>query len=463
MHGYHKVILNTDNLAVSQSGKSRSFRIRNLFDRLSVDFPNVQIRHISSKQNVIADLFSRAEKCPIEDGTSDFFLKVPMCAVTTRSATRADAVAVPADTATEVNPDEVESSTVKPRSSGPSDEPSARITMLNKLFMFHMRGGHPSAERLFALYKRIFGKHHVSRVTLAHIKDRLRNCRCFTSRTKQSANFVPVFPSTNRELFLDFKEIGTNRCPLADGKKGYRLTVTEPLSGAVWSLPTPVCNGRELVRLMRIVLQIHGMVARVRPDNAPAFIHGEFADFCRTHSIEIGPIATYNAKANLAERSHSGINKLINLLETDSNDVDEDIFNFIQSYNILPKESGLSPLEVLKGGLLPAECVEEFGTVAVRQSDLSAKSFIEEAWQARNTSKLLKTSPNPVKPKFSVGQKVIWRAQVNPSTIKTASGVIVACNVTSALVRFSDRRITWCSVSQLQISQVDSIGKLLEY
>ena len=333
--------------------------------------------------------------------------------------------------------------------------------MLNKLFMFHVRGGHPSAERVYALYRRLFGKHHPSKISLGHVKERLRFCRCYTKRPRQADNFTPIYPSTNRELFLDFKEVGTNRCPLTDGKKAYRLTILEPLSGAVWSLPTKICNGYELVKLMRIVLQVHGMVARIRPDNAPAFIHGEFAEFCKSHSIELAPIATYNAKANMAERPHSGINRLINLMETDSSNIDEDIFNFIQSYNVLPKASGFCAIEILKGGILPQECVEEFDSATVRHSDLSARNFIEEIWQSKNTARLEKTSPKLGIPKFSAGDKVVWRAQINPSTMKTARGSVVACNLTSALVRFSDRRIAWCSVSQLQSDQRGLLEKSL--
>ena len=41
LRGYHKVMLHIDNLAVTQSSKSRSFQIRNLFDTLSFEFPNV--------------------------------------------------------------------------------------------------------------------------------------------------------------------------------------------------------------------------------------------------------------------------------------------------------------------------------------------------------------------------------------------------------------------------------------
>ena len=46
LRGYHDVILFTDNKAVSQSSRSRSFVIRNLFDRIAVEFPNLKILHI---------------------------------------------------------------------------------------------------------------------------------------------------------------------------------------------------------------------------------------------------------------------------------------------------------------------------------------------------------------------------------------------------------------------------------
>ena len=81
LRGYHKVILHTDNKAVAQSEKSRSFQVRNLFNRLRIEFPNVTLKHITSRQNIIADVLSRATKCPLEDGSSDFYLKVPVCSI----------------------------------------------------------------------------------------------------------------------------------------------------------------------------------------------------------------------------------------------------------------------------------------------------------------------------------------------------------------------------------------------
>ena len=207
---------------------------------------------------------SRAKKCPIEEGDSDYYLRVPVCGVwsgRTRSSntdvqTEAGAMSPPPDCDTSksapiqspsvpeaASPQGAEASSlveIPSKAKKPNEAMSSFLSseeMLNKLYNFHVRGGHPSADRIFDLYRRLYGKSHPSAVTRTMLQDRLKLCRCFTAKHPTSANFVPIYPSTNRELFLDFKEIGTMRCPLVDGKKSYRLTVFEPLSGAVWSLP----------------------------------------------------------------------------------------------------------------------------------------------------------------------------------------------------------------------------------
>ncbi len=40
---------------------------------------------------------------------------------------------------------------------------------------------------------------------------------------------------------------------------------------------------------------------------------------------------------------------MINNVESDGAEIDGDILDFVMSHNILPKASGYSPLEVLKG------------------------------------------------------------------------------------------------------------------
>ena len=138
----------------------------------------------------------------------------------------------------------------------------------------------------------------------------------------------------------------------------YRLTVYEPLSGAVWTFPVKLRTGQQLIAIFRIILQVHGKVDAVRPDNAPEFVAGDFAAWCKNHGIQILPVATYNPCSNLAERPHSQINKAINLLESNTKNIEEDLFNFAMSHNVLPKRAtgGYSPLEILKGGFLPKEC-----------------------------------------------------------------------------------------------------------
>ena len=336
--------------------------------------------------------------------------------------------------------------------------------LLNKLYAFHVRGGHPEAERLYALYRRLYNSNDNDepRVTKAEIQRRIQACPCFTAKQNRRQNFVPVHPSINKELFIDFKEIGTNRCPIPGmTKRAYRLTITEPLSGAVWSLPIPVCNGTELVRLMRIVLQIHGLVHSIRPDNAPAFIHGEFAEFCKLHGIQIKPIRAYNAQANLAERPHSAINRLINNISTSSKNIDEDIFCFVTSHNLLPKSLGFSPIEVLKGGHIPPECVEDFTNVQPKQSELSASQFLAEVWEKRNLSKLDKTQPSSEAKAFERGTRIKWQAQINPGTFKTAKGVVVDSTPTACLIRFDNNRLAWAVSSQIKLDQSANIGNAL--
>ena len=91
--------------------------------------------------------------------------------------------------------------------------------------------------------------------------------------------------------------------------------------------------------------------------------------------------------------------------------------------------------------MLPSECIGDFETTTPVHSDLSAFEFLSDIWEKRNVDKLASTDPSPVLPSFLKGANVIWRAQVNPSTIKTAKGVVVDASPTAALVRFSSRRL----------------------
>ena len=76
--------------------------------------------------------------------------------------------------------------------------------------------------------------------------------------------------------------------------------------------------------------------------------------------------------------------------------------------------------------------------------------FVNEVWSSRNVGKLDKTAPLEASPDFGEGDTVIWRAQINPTTIKTATGKVVAMSPTAALIRFSTRRLAWCSMKQLR-------------
>ena len=465
LSGYQDADLHIDNKAVTQSGNSRSFQIRNIFDTLKVDMPNCKLVHVKSKNN-ISDLLSRAKKAPLQSGRdSRFFLKIPMLnnlndssesARSKRSAKRNQT----RDTIADIEENDTNGFSEKQKS-------DAKTEMLNRLWMFHVRGGHPEAERVFQLFRKIYGSKHVSKISLQEVKDKFSLCKCFTQRTDRSKNFVPVFPSPNKQLFLDFKEVGTERCPVAGKQKGngnkmYRLTVYEPLSGAVWTFPVKLRTGQQLIAIFRIILQVHGKVDAVRPDNAPEFVAGDFAVWCKNHGIQILPVATYNPCSNLAERPHSQINKAINLLESNTKNIEEDLFNFAMSHNVLPKRAtgGYSPLEILKGGFLPKECIDGFSVEAPSHSKKTAKQVFDEVWATRNEKNLLKTPPIAPKLKFDLGQKIIF---IKPDTVVKQNGKVLQINDTTALVQFStgNNRIAWCSLAHLNRDNSDSFHKLL--
>ena len=152
---------------------------------------------------------------------------------------------------------------------------------------------------------------------------------------------------------------------------------------------------------------------------------------------------------------------MIQNIETDSANVDEDLFCFVLSHNVLPTRMGFSPLEVLKGGNLPPECVEGLDMPVPVKSEMSAFNFMSEIWSKRNEQKLADTKPLEVLPAFPKGSPVVWRAQINPSTIKTAKGVVVDASPTAALVRFSSRRLAWCSSKQLKLDVSASLDGVL--
>ena len=438
LRGYHRVIIYTDNKALAQSGKSRSFVIKNLFDRIRVEFPNVKVEFIEANRNSIADIMSRAEMCRIDN--NDSFAKVPLNQISTRSKTKAKQVLI-----TEIPEQIVETPACEEAQSIKSEKYQE---MLNKLTMFHVRGGHPSAERIYELYRRLYPD-NVAGITIAKLRSHFKLCKCARNR-KDNTNFVPRYASINKELFLDFKEIGTQRCRLKDGKKSYRLSILEPLSGAVWSLPTRLTTGKSLVTLITMVLMIHGKVDKFRTDNAPQFIKGEFESFCRRNDIAISSITPYNPCANPVERHHSNLNRLINLANPDAKEVEQDILDYILSYNSIPSKYKYAPYEVLKGHM-PKECIpSEFEIEDHPKQSLTALDIIDKVWSNRNLDNLAKTKP-VLKELFPKDTKIQWSIKLNTGISKQLKGKVIFTNLTSAFIQLehSGRKL-WVAKNSLR-------------
>ena len=117
--------------------------------------------------------------------------------------------------------------------------------------------------------------------------------------------------------------------------------------------------------------------------------------------------------------------------------------------------------EILKGGVLPPECIEEFSDSKPKASELTARQLIDQVWETRSVPNLDRTSSSLESPKFKSGDKVIWRAQINPAMVKSAKGVVLAATVTAALVRFAGRRVAWCSIRQLEFDRTESALRAL--
>ena len=170
------------------------------------------------------------------------------------------------------------------------------------------------------------------------------------------------------------------------------MSIFEPLSGAVWSFPISKCTGHKVVEIMRIVMTIHGKVSVLRPDNGKSFIEGEFARWCKSKNIEIRPTSCYNPQANLAERHHRQINRMLDNSYSTASTVNDDIFEFCHAQNLLKKRStGLAPFEILKGHIPPELVSDIYAGPHFSQPTIPATEILRKAWEDRNLSKLEKT------------------------------------------------------------------------
>ena len=432
LRGSHKVTLYTDNQALAQSKKSRAFSIRNLFDRLESDFPNVSVEFVKSADNSVADILSRANKVKVDE--IDHIAKIPvqLCPVTTRNQVKNKNNNSP-DTSTSPNSNK-KTTTNAPNPKSKSD-PKNLDDLLRRFVIFHEKGGHHSAEKLFGFYKRVYSRFYPG-LTLNRLREVLSHCSCPT-RKRDLTNFVPRFSSVNRQLFLDFKEIGTGRCPLDSTKKMYRLSIIEPLSGALFSIPHKITTGESVVNSLCLFLQLHGKVLEIRTDNAPAFVAGPLKKFCDGCDIKIKPSSAHNPTGNLSERHHSNLNKIINLANKPSfEEANQLIFDYITSYNCIPATHGFAPYEVLKGQI-PVECLPselDYDLDKRIPQKLTAPEITDIVWENRSKKVVDKLPSNEKSKKFFEGQSVFWHINMPTGGLKIFPAKILDLNQSSALL-----------------------------
>ena len=451
LRGGHRVVIFTDNKAVAQSHKSRAFVIRNLFDRLKSDFPNVVIKSLTSSENTVADILSRAKFENVDEVDRIAKIPVNLCQVLTRNQTKTKPIE--ADILEKDSAENIEKEKSK-------TDKSVDI-LEKKLFAFHVRGGHHSVEKIFDIYKLMFQKEYPG-LTLNRLRNTFSRCSC-PIRKRDKSNFIPRYPSVNRELFLDFKEVGTSRCKLNSSKKMYRLSVIEPLSGAIWSVPHLVTTGESVVNSISLILQVHGKVLRLRTDNAPAFVAGALKTFCDAVDIQIKPSSVSNPTANVSERHHSNINKIINLATPTFQDANNIIFNYTTSYNTLPATHGFIPYEVLKGHL-PLECLPSELDVDLDKEvtqELTSPEIIKKVWQIRSKKSIDKLPDEEREQKFQEGQRVIWQLKLPTGGLKLYPATVVDINPSSALLRLDhDGRTQWIAQHHIRrTADIDILDK----
>ena len=166
--------------------------------------------------------------------------------------------------------------------------------------------------------------------------------------------------------------------------------------------------------IMRIVLTVHGRVKTLRPDNGKSFTEGPFQVWCKKVGIDIVPTSLYNPRANRAKRHHRDINRMLDLSYSTAGTIEDDMFQFCQSHNLLKKRStGYAPFELLKGHL-PAELVDDlYDGAELAQLSFPARKMIEEAWESRNVKNLAKTLPSQEAVDALVDKNLIWDLGVN--------------------------------------------------
>lgn len=393
INGSHPVYIYTDNKSVAESAKSRSPKIRAMFDELR-QYKNVKLVKIETKIN-LADVFTREMK------TADVTVNV----VTRRAA----------------------------RKQVPEQN---RAQIMENALAFHREGGHPSAERIRKFLDERYPENPGLVPTRKEIEERLKDCICQQRKIDhgREAFQIPTPKSTNHVIYIDYKNLNGMKI----------LSILEGLTGAYFPIPVKNEETRYLIEEMTKFMMIYGRCKTIVADNGKTFASEEFKKFCTSLGINLKFVNIYSPKANKAERPHSTLNRALQLAkeskETKSGTIfgHTDLLKFSWTQNAIPKpRTNHSPFEIIKGGFcyglyagsdeLPEELHPEYKNNSIAEDAIQVS--LAKAYDRFTNHKQPET--------LNEGDRVRWTKRQNAISLERDATVIYD-NISSVLVQFDN-------------------------
>ena len=391
--GSHPVYIYTDNKSVSESSRSRSPKIRALFDELK-QHENVKIVLIDTKINM-ADIFTR-----------NMDLSECVNSVKTRRQARA--------LENQLSKDEV----------------------LKAALAFHKEGGHPSAERMRIFLEERYGKDRPGLVpTRAECEKLLEDCICQKRKIDHGRESyqIPTPTSPNHTIYIDYKNLNGMKI----------LSILESLSGGYFPIPVKNEEASHLIETLTKFMMIYGRVKTIVADNGNTFTGKEMNKFCRDLGINLKFVNIYSPQANKAERPHSSLNKALQLAKESKESKSgktfghTDLLMFSWTQNSIPKSrTNHSPFEIMKG----AFCDGLYDGTDDLPDDLKPKytnnEYAEEAINKGLNLAFDKFTDKKQPEMLEAGTKVRWIMKRGTSNFEREA-VVLYDNISSVLVQFN--------------------------
>ena len=405
INGSHPTYIYTDNKSVAESAKSRSPRIRAMFDELE-QYSNVKIVQIDTKSN-LADVFTR--NMQLNDNSINV--------VTRRAARKQTAL-------------------------------EDRQKILDRALAFHKEGGHPSAERIRKYLEERYTENPGLVPTRKEIEEMLKDCVCQQRKIDHGRELfqIPTPKSTNHVIFIDYKNLNGMKI----------LSILEGLSGAYFPIPLKNEETRYLIEELTKFFMIYGRCKTIVADNGKTFSSDEFRKYCNSLGISLKFVNIYSPKANKAERPHSTLNKALQLAKESKESNNGTIFGHIDllkfswTQNSIPKiRTEHSPFEIIKGGYCFGLYTGSDDLPAELQPNFKNNAVAEEAIQASVGRAFDKFTDDKQPELLEKGLRVRWIKKQNATSFEREATVIYD-NKSSVLVQFDNfTSPSWVSKSDL--------------